>query len=524
MQLGENTIVADRFRLHRMIGQGGMGSVWEATQLGLERACALKFIEGEMAKLAEAHARFEREARAAATLNSPHIVQIYDHGVWQGTPYIAMELLIGQNLGDRLTERGGKLDAPYVSRIMQQVSRGLGKAHQAGIVHRDLKPDNVYLVRDEEQEIVKILDFGVAKQTVAGIDGSNTKTGAMLGTPYYMSPEQAQGVKTVDHRSDLWSLAVIVYQCITGRLPFESEALGDLLVKIIVSPIPVPSQMAPNVPFGFDKWWAKAANRDVEQRFQSAKEFNEALQLALGQSSVTEITERRPAVVASTAFMPNRPGVSAHAQTGGAASDPHLTAASAMHTPGTMMSPMAGPPSAMTPAGLSSPMGPGMATPPGTFGGVEPPVELPKKGPPLALLGILGAVAVIGVVLFGTSMMGKPKSEGSEGGAVASATASALPEPIARAAPPPASAEPKPVASAEPASSATAAPQATVTSQAKPGAGQGAGQGGGHGAGKPPPVAVTGRVGASAPPKATGTGAAVKPPVKQPGGNVDFGF
>jgi serine/threonine-protein kinase len=514
MQLGENTIVADRFRLHRMIGQGGMGSVWEATQLGLERACALKFIEGEMAKLAEAHARFEREARAAATLNSPHIVQIYDHGVWQGTPYIAMELLIGQNLGDRLTERGGKLDAPYVSRIIQQVSRGLGKAHQAGIVHRDLKPDNVYLVRDDEQEIVKILDFGVAKQTVAGIDGSNTKTGAMLGTPYYMSPEQAQGVKTVDHRSDLWSLAVIVYQCITGRLPFESEALGDLLVKIIVSPIPVPSQMAPNVPLGFDRWWAKAANRDVEQRFQSAKEFNEALQLALGQSSITEITDRRPAIVASTAFMASGPGVSlpAHAQTGGAAS--------AMQTPGAMMSPMAGPPSAVTPAGMTSPMGPGMATPPphGTFGGVEPPAPLPKKGPPLALLGILGAVAVVGVGLIGLSMTGKGKAKGSEGVSVASATATAPPEPIASAAPPPASAEPKPMASAEPAPSATAEPHATA--QAKPGAGQGAGQV----AAKPPPVAATGRVGASTPPKATATGAAAKPPVKPPGGNVDFGF
>src|SRR5262249_32601607 len=157
--------------------------------------------------------------------------------------YIAMELLDGEDLGKRL-QRIGRLPPHELLRIVTQVCRALTKAHGMHIVHRDLKPDNIFLVRDDDREIAKVLDFGIAKAAGGAIDGSATKTGAMLGTPYYMSPEQAQGTKAVDHRSDLWSLAVIVFQALTGRLPFESEALGDLLVKIIVTPVPMPSQFA----------------------------------------------------------------------------------------------------------------------------------------------------------------------------------------------------------------------------------------------------------------------------------------
>src|SRR5687767_1202598 len=293
MILQENMVVADRYRLVRMIGRGGMGSVWQAQHLGLDTTCALKFIEGELSNVAEAHARFEREAKAAAQLRSPHVVQIFDHGVWQGTPYIAMELLDGVDLGKRIAEKpDGRLDKAEINVVIQQVCRALTKAHNAGVVHRDLKPDNIFLVRDDDREVVKILDFGVAKSTAQAIDGSNTKTGAMLGTPYYMSPEQAQGIKSVDSRSDLWSLAVICYQCVTGRLPFESEALGDLLVKIIVNPIPVPSQIQPGIPPGFDKWWHKAADRNPENRFPTAKEFSDSLAMALGQSSITDQHDR----------------------------------------------------------------------------------------------------------------------------------------------------------------------------------------------------------------------------------------
>ncbi len=283
MQLAANVVIAERFRLNRQLGQGGMGSVWHATHLALDIPCAVKFIEGEIAQLPEAQARFEREAKAAAQLRSPHVVQILDHGVWLGTPYIAMELLDGEDFGKRL-QRLGRMPAHDVLRIVGQVCRALTKAHSVGIVHRDLKPDNIFLVPDDDREIAKVLDFGIAKATGSGIDGSNTKTGAMLGTPYYMSPEQAQGIKAVDQRSDLWSLAVIVFQALTGKLPFESEALGDLLVRIIVAPVPMPSSFAPDLPPAFDRWWERASQRDPMARFQSARELGDSLGLALGLS------------------------------------------------------------------------------------------------------------------------------------------------------------------------------------------------------------------------------------------------
>lgn len=296
MELVENTIVAGRFRLNRLIGRGGMASVWHATHLGLDTPCAVKFIEGELANLAEAHERFEREAKAAAQLRSPHVVQILDHGVWENTPFIAMELLDGEDLGKRL-QRAGKMNLEETALILTQVCRALSKAHAVGIVHRDLKPDNIFLVKDDDREIAKVLDFGIAKRNT-GLEtgGSNTRTGAVLGTPYYMSPEQAQGTKGVDARSDLWSLAVIAFECVTGHRPFDSEALGDLLVKIIVSPLPMPSQFGP-VPPGFDAWWTKAASRDPALRFQSAKEFAESLttvlhggQLAAGDARVSMLS------------------------------------------------------------------------------------------------------------------------------------------------------------------------------------------------------------------------------------------
>src|SRR5271170_4736703 len=291
IQLVEDSVVAGRFRLNKMIGRGGMGSVWQATHLGLDIPCAVKFMEGEFSKSTEAQARFEREAKAAAQLRSPHVVQILDHGICEGTPYIAMELLDGEDLDVRL-QRVGRLSPPELHKIMSEVCRALSKAHAMGIVHRDLKPANIFLVRDDDHEITKVLDFGIAKTRPNELGGSATKTGAMLGTPYYMSPEQAQGTKAVDFRSDLWSLAVIAYQCLTGQLPFESEALGDLLMKIMVSPVPVPSQVAP-VPPSFDRWWAKAASRDAAERFQSAKEFSDSLAVVCGVSQVSSVIDRR---------------------------------------------------------------------------------------------------------------------------------------------------------------------------------------------------------------------------------------
>ncbi len=157
------------------------------------------------------------------------------------------------------------------------------RAHEAGIVHRDLKPENVFLVHNADEEIAKVLDFGVAKvdSSALVVEGARTRTGSILGTPYYMSPEQAQGNKTVDARSDLWALGVIVFECLTGRRPFHSEGLGDLVLQICVRDITVPSTIV-EVPAGFDAWFARAVERDPDKRFQTAREMTDALREALG--------------------------------------------------------------------------------------------------------------------------------------------------------------------------------------------------------------------------------------------------
>ncbi|HWL89272.1 MAG TPA: serine/threonine-protein kinase, partial [Polyangiaceae bacterium] len=200
-----------------------MGSVWEARHETLGLRVAIKFIEKEYADSQEARNRFDNEAKAAAKIQSKHLIKIFDHGVTpDGKPYIVMELLEGEPLDKRI-ERLGRLPLQDVARMMNQVARGLSRAHQENIIHRDLKPENVFLTQsaDDDEEIAKVLDFGIAKirstdQTLS----SSTKTGAVLGTPYYMSPEQARGLRDIDHRTDVWSLGVIVFKCVTGVLPF----------------------------------------------------------------------------------------------------------------------------------------------------------------------------------------------------------------------------------------------------------------------------------------------------------------
>jgi len=280
-------LVAGKYKLTRLLGRGGMGAVWEGTHTSLGTHVAVKFIDAEYAESPEARSRFENEARAAAKLRSKHVVEVYDHGLTEdGRPFIVMEYLQGEPLDKRL-DRLGRLPAKDTAHILLQVCRALTKAHAANIVHRDLKPENVFLVWDDDEgmDVAKVVDFGIAKFTDASMgSSSSTRTGSVLGTPYYMSPEQARGLRNVDYRSDLWSVAVIAYRCIVGTLPFEGEAVGDLLVKLCTAPIPVPSQIAPDVPPGFDAWLAKALSREPAQRFSSAAQLAESLAAVCGLS------------------------------------------------------------------------------------------------------------------------------------------------------------------------------------------------------------------------------------------------
>ncbi|WP_169928450.1 serine/threonine protein kinase [Labilithrix luteola] len=278
-------LIEGKYQLVGMIGRGGMGSVWEARHATLGTRFAIKFIESEYADSHEARSRFDKEARAAATIQSKHAIQVFDHGVTaDGKPFIVMELLQGEPLDKRIDR--GVLSLQDTARIIQQVCRGLARAHDQGIVHRDLKPENIFLVKtpEDDDEIAKVLDFGIAKiqnQSNPGIS-STTKTGAVLGTPFYMSPEQARGLRNVDHRTDLWSLGVIAFKCVTGRLPFDGESVGDLLVKICTAPVPVPSQFAAGIPSSFDAWFLRALEREPDRRFRNVQELGESLAYAAG--------------------------------------------------------------------------------------------------------------------------------------------------------------------------------------------------------------------------------------------------
>jgi serine/threonine protein kinase len=282
-------LVAGKYEVLDLIGRGGMGSVWQGRHASLGTRVAIKFVDPEHAQSHEARSRFVTEARAAATIQSKHAIQIYDHGVTDdGRPYIVMELLLGEPL-DRRIERVGRLSLAETARILGQVCRALQRAHDAGIIHRDLKPENIFLVRspDDDEETAKVLDFGIAKiMATPGVQAatSSTRTGAVLGTPYYMSPEQARGLRNIDHRTDLWSLGVIAYKCVTGALPFEGESVGDLLVNICTGPVPSPSAAGAQVPKAFETWFFRTMEREPAKRFSQASELASALALAAGLS------------------------------------------------------------------------------------------------------------------------------------------------------------------------------------------------------------------------------------------------
>jgi serine/threonine-protein kinase len=261
-----------------------MGTVWEGVHDTLGTRVAVKIIEIEHVQSPESLRRFENEAHAAARLQSKYVVEVYDHGVMpDGRAFIVMQYLQGEPL-DRRLERLGRLSARETARIVLQICRALSKAHANGIVHRDLKPENIFLVWDEEDgaDVVKVVDFGIAKFTAPTGEVAGTYTGSLLGTPFYMSPEQARGLRTVDHRSDLWSVGVITFRCMVGRLPFEGDSVGDVLINLCTGRIPAPSEFVPDLPSGFDAWMGRVLTRDLSTRFSSAVELAEALAAVCG--------------------------------------------------------------------------------------------------------------------------------------------------------------------------------------------------------------------------------------------------
>ena len=274
--------LAGKYRIEGFLGQGGMGAVYRATHVMLGKPVALKLIRPEIVTSPEVVRRFQREARAASLLSHPNIVTIYDLGQAEdGTLYLAMELCAGMSLKDLIVAEG-PLDPHRAARLCRAIAGALALAHKHRIVHRDLKPQNVMVARTAEgHETPKLLDFGIAKAVET--DGATlTSTGMVLGTPRYLSPEQAKSL-SVDGRSDLYSLGIIFYEMLVGHVPFDDPSVPSLLVKHMAEPPRPPSELRPEVPAAIESIVLRLLEKDPARRFQSAEDLSAALAAIGGQ-------------------------------------------------------------------------------------------------------------------------------------------------------------------------------------------------------------------------------------------------
>jgi serine/threonine protein kinase len=287
--LPPGTVIEGKYEVLTRIGTGGMGSVYRAKHRSLNREVALKVMKPDFARNREAVERFKREAQLCAMVEHPNSIRVFDHGVENGMCFLVMELLHGQTLGDRLTQRGALPTLEAVG-VADRILLVLALLHRKGIVHRDLKPDNIFFAvspdhEDDEEavETVKLLDFGIAKQSQT--DGPVTHTGAIVGTPFYMSPEQCEG-RTVDHRSDIYSLGVILFEMLSGKPPFGGSNLLGVLYQHVNNPPPNLRERAPNVPEAVVAVIERMLEKEPDKRFQKASEAAAALCGAAGIESV----------------------------------------------------------------------------------------------------------------------------------------------------------------------------------------------------------------------------------------------
>jgi serine/threonine-protein kinase len=292
--------VTPTLRLAGELGQGGMGCVWTADHLTLKTQVAVKFLAEHSASNPDAVARFSAEAAAAARIRSPHVVQVFDHGVSDGTPYIVMELLEGEDLARRLA-RDGRVPPAETAVVIGQLCKALGRAHAMGIVHRDVKPANVFLVSGIGETFVKVLDFGLAKHAGGGPMSEMTGSGTVFGTPHYVSPEQAESAREASPQSDLWSVAVVAYECLTGKRPFAGDNLMALCIALHEGRYVKPTSHCPELPEAVDAWFERAFQHDPSERFASASELATTLADVLaGVPAITTPLDGSPAAASNT--------------------------------------------------------------------------------------------------------------------------------------------------------------------------------------------------------------------------------
>jgi serine/threonine-protein kinase len=408
--------IQDKYRVLRPIGEGGMGAVFACEHEALKRQVAIKVLYPQFAADPEAVLRFHREAQAAGRIGQDNICEVIDIGsLPNGAPYLVMPLLHGEPLS-AVIHRDGPLDPARTVDLISQVLDALAAAHTAGIVHRDLKPDNLFVTRlgSRQLEIVKVLDFGISKilgNTSVDDRQQVTRTGMVMGTPCYMAPEQARGLKDVDHRADLYAVGAILYEMLTKRRAFDGESFNDILVRVVIDPLPPPRQFRPELAPELEAVVLAAMERDKAQRPQAADEFRERLQAALaaaqarpavaaaGGSPVFAPTEARPASAA--AAVPTPGGAPRPAAEGAAAAAPTLAP---------------GPAGEPTPSGLRS-VGP-VAAP--TTGARPGAIRVAPDGsivpPPSNRRGLVVGVSAAVLVALAVALVFVLRDGGSGGG------------------------------------------------------------------------------------------------------------
>ena len=417
-------IIDGKYRVVAMIGEGGMGAVFSGEHLRLHRRVAIKVLHAAMAHNVEVVRRFEREAQAAGKIGNDHILEILDIGELPGGErFMVMEFLDGEPMDKRL-ERFGRLTPQQVYPLARELLEGLSAAHAAGIVHRDLKPANIFIQREKagRTDYVKIIDFGISKFQNVGGDEAKTRTGMIIGTPLYMSPEQARGLSEADSRADLYAVGVILYESVTGRVPFTGASPTDLLFQIALStPPPIPTLVG-DVDPSFCSIVEKAMARDPAARFQTGTEF----------------------IAALDAWAQNGKGVVAPLQA-------HLAPAPYLAT---QQLGMPGATPAPTPA-------PTAGTPWASSHGVPAP---PARSPLAVAAVVMAGIAVVGLGGLFLVMKGRPtRAAGSSSASAAASVPVAVPSPDHPAPPPPASSEvvalaPEPSAAVAPSAKPSAAP------------------------------------------------------------------
>jgi eukaryotic-like serine/threonine-protein kinase len=445
--IAAGSILAGKYRVERQIGSGGMGVVVEATHLALDQRVAVKLLSPELAASPENVARFLREARVAASLPSEHIARVSDFGQTEtGAPYLVMELLVGHDFAAEI-ERAGRLDVASAVDAILEACEGLAEAHAAGLVHRDIKPANLFIARRPGRSpILKLLDFGLTKDISHEGQLALTQTGSVFGTPQYMSPEQVMSSKNVDARSDQHALAMILFEALTGRPPYQGSSAGQLFVTIVTAPVPRARALRPEVPAALDAAIRRALAKDPDHRFPSLAGLAGAIAPFGGPSAGERAANVRRVLGTPRASVPEEAG-------GSSASPPSdVESTVPLATPRT--------------SGTSQP-------------DLTSSVDPAKRGRRAVRLAVLGGAAVVSVfalaavvVLHGEGPRASPAST-----AVPEAR-SALATPSPRAGAPEAATAPTPAVTVTPSGSAVApadpgAPASSVSSAAASSAGKG---------------------------------------------------